>query len=94
MSALPRKYTDSLEQERRIYHDCVEVHSLPEIFHYWSNTHLLPALAPFGLRGANDLFLRTLRDQFKPGSVTQPRFVSLGSGNCDLEVLLGAATHR
>jgi SAM-dependent methyltransferase len=75
----PDSYEASLAAEKNIYGNCVDVHHLPPIFHYWSNRHLLPKLLPFGFDGPAGMFAKHL-------DRTDLRVLSLGSGNCDLEV--------
>jgi SAM-dependent methyltransferase len=79
-------YEDSLAAEKKIYENCVDVHNLPPIFHYWSNRHLLPKLQSHGFTSPTDMFAQHL-------SRTGPRpvhLLSLGSGNCDLEIALAS----
>jgi SAM-dependent methyltransferase len=80
-------YAASLREERRIFDHCVDVHDLPGIFHYWSETHLQPKALRSGFADATALFATRLNAQFAahPGP---PRFCSLGSGNADLEIEL------
>ncbi len=78
-------YLDSLVKERQIYDNCVDVHDLPPIFHYWSSRHLLPKFQAFGLNSPPDLFARNLEEACQDGQRPR-RFVSLGAGNCDLEI--------
>jgi SAM-dependent methyltransferase len=82
-------YARRLENETRFFADYLDVHDLPPIFHYWSNRHLAPQkFHPFGFNDAEQLyFLECLSVHRKTGG----RFlniVSLGSGNCDMEVRL------
>ena len=79
-------YAAALDAERARYEHCVHVHDLPDIFHYWSNTHLLPTFRAFGFESATEMFLQQLRGQC--ASNARARIVSLGAGNCDLEVEL------
>lgn len=45
-------YQKKIEEVAR-YREVTNVHDLPNIFHYWSNKHLLPQLRRFGFeRGA------------------------------------------
>jgi SAM-dependent methyltransferase len=72
----------------------VEVHNLPDIFHYWSDRYVRPKLEAFGFSHPNALFeteaeKRCLSD---PGKLQ--RFVSIGSGNCDLEVDLAVSLKK
>ena len=39
------QYSDRLKREQAFYKDCLEVHELPDIFHYWSNKYLAPDAA-------------------------------------------------
>jgi SAM-dependent methyltransferase len=77
-------YKIALEQETQIYEGCLDVHHLPEIFHYWSGRHLRPKLLPYGLDSPNSIFKKYLEKQC--GNSENRRFVSFGSGNCDLEI--------
>ena len=81
-------YRLQLSREVRRYADCITVHDLPGIFHYWSNRYLRPRLLPFGFSNPDEMFARYLAEH-SDGSCARPRrFVSLGSGNCDLEASL------
>jgi len=82
-AASVERYRESLASERRTYEACTEVHDLPEIFHYWSERHLRRKLSPFGFGSANEMFLER---QCRRGGNGTRHFVSIGSGNCDLEV--------
>lgn len=78
-------YSARLIREQEIYHDCVNVHELPAIFGYWADRYLRPKLEPFGFSSPNGMFAKYLADQC--GRSSSPnRFVSIGSGNCDMEV--------
>jgi SAM-dependent methyltransferase len=79
-------YNVALEQERRIYDSCVDVHHLPKIFHYWSHRYLRPKLRPYGFDDPNAMFKKYLEERCRNSPDEQLRFVSLGSGNCDLEI--------
>ena len=83
-------YEARLAAEQSIYRDCVDVHSLPDIFHYWSNRYVKPKLEAFGFSNPNELFLRYLLEQCRRPDPVARRFVSIGSGNCDLEIDLAA----
>jgi SAM-dependent methyltransferase len=79
-------YADALAAEKTFYEHCMDVHALPPIFHYWSNRYLLPKLQSFGFSNTAEMFARHLATAFERS--LHPRFVSLGSGNCDLEIQL------
>ena len=53
-------YRAFVDQEKRNYETCSDVHDLPPIFHYWSQRHLRPALLRFGLADPNSLFTNYL----------------------------------
>src|SRR5882762_1388817 len=81
-------YGARLAAEERIYRDCLGVHELPDIFHYWTNRHLLPKVEPFGFSSPQGMFRKYLGEQCRRGMDVGKRFVSIGSGNCDLEIEL------
>lgn len=87
-----RAYQHSLAEEKKIFESCHDVHKLPPIFHYWSNRHLLPKLQRFGFTSPADMFAQQLdlfcarRTASRPSRAS--RFLSLGAGNCDMEIEL------
>jgi len=85
-------YEDSLAEEKKIYENCKDVHNLPPIFHYWSNRHLLPKLQQFGFNSPAGMFAKQLDLLCGSEAISRPsrvkRFLSLGAGNCDLEIEL------
>ena len=83
-------YNVRLAAEQGIYRECVDVHNLPDIFHYWSNRHVRPMLDAFGFFGPNAMFQKYFREQCQRPSKDRKRFMSIGSGNCDLEVQLAS----
>ncbi len=68
-----------------------EVHDLPPIFHYWSHRYLLPMQQAMGFSGPDDFFVRHLAASAGRTGRRGPRFLSIGSGNCETEVRLAAA---
>jgi SAM-dependent methyltransferase len=80
-------YEAKVRAEKSFYRSCAEVHCLPEIFHYWSNRHMRPELLRFGFGSPNEMFRKFLGEQFN-GQKRERRFLSLGAGNCDLEIQL------
>lgn len=83
---MQNRYSAALEEEKRIYRDRLFVHDLPPIFHYWSTRHVAPLVRRFGFDSPDDLFSRTLEEACSISA--EPRFASIGCGNCDLEVAL------
>ena len=80
-------YAVRLAGEKATYTDQETVHDLPPIFHYWSNTHLLPMLREVGITGIDGFFVDALERCARRAEGTA-RLVSLGAGNCDTEVRL------
>lgn len=89
-------YAARLAQEQATFASQVDVHALPEIFHYWSNKYLLPKCREFGFSHPDEHFANHLEACLKPSGPS--RFVSIGAGNCDTEVrvaqLLRTRGHR
>lgn len=86
--AVNNDYTSRIARELKEYNDCEDVHDLPAIFHYWSNRYLLPKFAQFGISDPEQFFFlyaQKLSTRF-PGQ--HVRMVSIGSGNCDMEIRL------
>lgn len=84
-----RSYASRLESELEAFRACENVHDLPEIFHYWSNTYVRPMMEPFGFSNPNDFFGHYLEENLGSRAGAR-RVASIGSGNCDLEVALAA----
>ncbi|HEV8040554.1 MAG TPA: methyltransferase domain-containing protein [Bryobacteraceae bacterium] len=79
-------YAARLSAEDRHYRDDTDVHSLPDIFHYWSNCYVRPKLEAFGFPTPEAMFGKYLGQQFERQENHPKRFVSFGSGNCNLEI--------
>lgn len=78
-------YESRMSQELANFNDAVNVHDLPDIFHYWSNRYIRPWFENVGTTHPEDFFARFLIEAAKDGG-NAPRFLSIGSGNCDAEV--------
>lgn len=81
-------YERRLEREIANYADDVDVHALPEIFHYWSNKYIRPWFEEVGTTHPEDLFVKYLLEAAKHSKNERPRFVSIGAGNCDAEAMI------
>jgi SAM-dependent methyltransferase len=79
-------YAGRLAAETDVYEDVTDVHDLPPIFHYWSNTHVRPMLEAFGFSNPDELFAKHLLESAARRGVEAPAFLSIGAGNCDTEV--------
>jgi SAM-dependent methyltransferase len=81
-----REYDARLAAERDNYAAMEVVHDLPPIFHYWSNTHVLPMLQTVGFASLDDLYTRPFERAYRDRDHGDTaRFVSIGAGNCDTE---------
>ncbi len=79
-------YQTRLAAETAIYRNCTDVHALPDIFHYWSDTYVRPKLKRAGFESPEELFAQELGKQCAADRDGLKRFASIGAGNCDLEV--------
>lgn len=73
-------------QELERFSNDINVHELPDIFHYWSNKYLRPILNRHGMDHPDDLYVQSMLETVKLCNVSNPVFISVGSGNCDTEV--------
>ncbi len=58
-------YGARVAAEKGVYEDCVTVHDLPKIFHYWSNKYVRPKLEALGFSTPNEMFRKYLEEQCK-----------------------------
>ncbi len=87
--AIDPDYARRAQQEVERFATDVDVHALPEIFHYWSNRYLRPILESFGFSHPDDFFARQIAAvQARTGRPV--RVISIGAGNCDTEVRVAA----
>ena len=79
-------YQGKLAAERATFDSQINVHELPEIFHYWSNKFLRPVLEQYGFSNPDQFFAKYLAEAAQATQSGSARFLSIGSGNCDSEV--------
>jgi SAM-dependent methyltransferase len=79
-------YEQKLLQELEAYDENINVHELPQIFHYWSNKYLLPMIVESGHSSINDFFVKNLIISAERTQQQRPIFLSVGAGNCDTEI--------
>jgi SAM-dependent methyltransferase len=84
--APPDPYKGKLEIEKERFRNDEKVHELPAIFHYWSNKYVAPLLAEFGVTQAEELYCRYLNTSAQGCNGRTAAFLSVGAGNCDVEV--------
>src|SRR5579883_573012 len=80
------EYRMRLEAETAIFNDQVDVHDLPRMYHYWSNTYLRPKLETFGFSNPDQFFATYLERAYAETKERPARFISIGAGNSDTEV--------
>jgi SAM-dependent methyltransferase len=81
-----RDYATRLNEEQRVFKTCEKVHNLPDIFHYWSEKYVRPKLRAVGFDGSTEFYTNPLRSQCERNAERCVRFLSIGAGNCDLEI--------
>jgi SAM-dependent methyltransferase len=81
-------YAAKITAERATFDDQSEIHELPAIFHYWSNKYLRPMLEEYGFSNPDQFFVKYLIEAANRTGSATPKFLSVGSGNCDTEVRL------
>uniref|UniRef100_UPI003751EF63 glycosyltransferase n=1 Tax=Undibacterium sp. TaxID=1914977 RepID=UPI003751EF63 len=79
-------YQKKIQQELDIYEKQFNVHDLPEIYHYWSNKYIAPLCLEAGFSTVAEFFSSNLLKAKDRTGTFEPIFVSVGAGNCDLEV--------
>src|SRR5437867_9875356 len=84
----PKDYQERIAKEVEFFKSYENVHDLPAIFHYWSNKYLVPKYRQFGFGNPKEFFSSYMQRACKDFHAETCRFVSVGSGNCDVEVEL------
>lgn len=79
-------YQSKLAQEVARYRTVTNVNDLPEIFHYWSNKYLVPKYTAFGFCNPREFYVKYMTQVCTRANEAVQHFISVGSGNCDLEV--------
>lgn len=80
------KYEEDLVAQIDQYKNVENIHELPEIFHYWSNKHLLGKLqAIFDVGTVVDFYAKPIGDLLQKSRKNE-NLLSLGSGDSSMEV--------
>jgi ubiquinone/menaquinone biosynthesis C-methylase UbiE len=87
-------YQQKLLQELQAYNENIDVHQLPEIFHYWSNKYLRPMIEESGHQSINDFFAKNLIISAQRTKQKTPTFLSVGAGNCDTEISIAKEINK
>jgi len=77
---------ERLKQELERFNTNINVHELPDIYHYWSNKYLRPMFEEYNFSHPDDFFVKHMFDCASLFEADKPLFLSIGSGNCDTEV--------
>jgi len=90
MSTAQQDYDARVLKEIDTFSGQTDVHDLPAIYHYWSNRYVRPKLERFGFSSPQGMFKLYLQRQCEgyPGRGGVLRFISIGAGNCELEIEL------
>lgn len=81
-------YESKIKNEISAYRDVVNVANLPEIHGYWATKYVLPLLRSFGFGNDVEFFHGYIRKAAENAATQTCRVIALGSGNCELEVML------
>lgn len=81
-------YQAKLQAELKTFTSNINVHDLPQIYHYWSNKYLLPQHKPFGFTCPDSFYVKHIARILAARSSETVPLVSIGAGNCDTEVRL------
>jgi SAM-dependent methyltransferase len=85
-------YRWRIEAEKASFQDRVDVHALPDIFHYWSDTYVRPMLEEFGFSNPEQFFAKFLAESAsRVENDASHRFLSIGAGNCEIEIRVARA---
>ena len=78
-----------IQAELRQFKDVERVHDLPPIQSYWSQTFLAEKFRAIGFKGMWDYYVQSVLEVRSRESAPKTlRIVSIGSGNCDIEITL------
>ena len=79
-----------MEQELARYRSVEKVHDLPDIYHVWSHAFLGPKLEAVGFSSIESMWAEAIGQVAAESDGHRLEIVSLGSGNCDLELDLAS----
>lgn len=80
------EYASRIQSELATYAHVVNVSDLPEIHGYWADKYVRPLMEPFGFSSGDGfyvVYLKRIAEKYRDRTI---RVVTLGAGNCDLEV--------
>ena len=77
---------ERIANELKHFNNNINVHDLPDIFHYWSNKYLKPMMEEHGISHPDDLYIRGIISDIQECRDQNNYILSIGAGNCDTEV--------
>jgi hypothetical protein len=78
-------YARQIERTKTFF-EGVDVHALPEIFHYWAGKYVSPLWQEYGFSSATGFFAKYLIESAQRCRAPHPQFASVGAGVCVVEV--------
>ena len=82
MNDYERRLKEQIDQYRHV----TDIHELPAIYHYWSNRYLRPRLeSVLGVSSPNEFYAHHFFERAQDNH-ENPRFWSIGSGDCSVEI--------
>ena len=76
-----------MENQLDQFREVANPHDLPEIFHYWSNRYVRPRLnSVCEADNIPEFFANAFFAAAKACSMDSPRFISIGTGDCSVEM--------
>lgn len=86
MDSKSADYQSRLANEEKYFRETIVVHNLPGIYHYWSEKYLVPKLQAAGIANLSALYADPLGAACARRAGGTARFLSVGAGNCDMEI--------
>src|SRR5579863_10201109 len=80
------EYQARITAEKRFFENYVNIQDLPGVHIYWAHELIRPKLVALGLGGPVEMYQKYLEDQCVRNRHRPCKFVSLGAGNCDIEI--------
>ncbi len=80
------EYQERVAAEKRFFENYVNIQDLPAIHIYWAHELIRPKVLALGLSGPVEMFQKYLEDHCLHNRSRPCKFVSVGAGNCDIEI--------
>ena len=84
---MPQDYEARKRAELAFFADRPNQNQMPRIADYWSDRYVRPLFEYFGYSSPDDFFTKRLAAQVRACAPRAARFLSVGAGGCDSEVL-------